>query len=64
MRFLQLALWLSLCAKQSFSDVSVDDKRSKLAFQAAAQFCADPVANSTLDFAEEDGVFPLIQDFH
>jgi hypothetical protein len=63
-RFPQLALWLSLCANQSFSDLPADDNQSKLAFQAAADFCADPVANSTLDFAEEDGVFPLIQDFH
>lgn len=63
-RFPQLALWLSLCAKQSFSDLPLDDNQSKLAFQEAAQFCADPVASSTLEFAEADGVFPLLQDFH
>jgi hypothetical protein len=62
-RFRQLELWLRLCARQSFSDNSADDTQSTLAFQAAAQFCADQIANPTLDFAQEDGVFPLIQDF-
>jgi hypothetical protein len=63
-RFHQLDLWLRLCASQSFSDIPADDEKSTLAFQAAAQFCAGQVANPTLDFAQEDGVFPLIQDFH
>ena len=63
MRFHQLDLWLRLCAAQSFSDISADDEQSTLAFQAAAQFCADQVNDPTLDFAQEDGVFPLIQDF-
>jgi hypothetical protein len=62
-RFHQLDLWLRLCAAQSFSDIPADDQQSTLAFQGAAQFCADQVANPTLDFAQEDGVFPLIQDF-
>jgi hypothetical protein len=63
-RFQQLTLWLNLCANQSFSDLPVDDNQSKLAFQAAAQVCADPVAQLTLDSTEKDGVSPLIQDFH
>jgi hypothetical protein len=51
-RFHQLDLWLRLCAAQSFSDIPADD-----------QFCAGQVGHPTLDFAQEDGVFPLIQDF-
>jgi Putative peptidoglycan binding domain len=62
-RFPQLDKWLRLCAAQSFSDRFDDDQQSTLAFQAAAQFCADQVANPTLDFAREDGLFPLISDF-
>jgi hypothetical protein len=62
-RFPQLDKWLRLCAAQSFSDRSEDDQQSTLAFQAAAQFCADQVTNPTLDFAQEDGLFPLISDF-
>jgi hypothetical protein len=62
-RFHQLDLWLRLCAGQSFSDIPADNSQSVLAFQAAAQFCADQIAHPTLDFAVEDGVFPLIQDF-
>jgi hypothetical protein len=62
-RFQQLALWLHICANQSFSDVP-GEEQSQLAFQAAAQFCADEVANGTLEFDEEDGVFPLIKNFH
>jgi hypothetical protein len=56
-------LWLRLCADQSFSDRAEDDQQSTLAFQAAAQFCADQVTDPTLDFAREDGLFPLISDF-
>jgi hypothetical protein len=56
-------LWLRLCADQSFSDRAEDDQQSTLAFQAAAQFCADQVTDPTLDFAQEDGLFPLISDF-
>jgi hypothetical protein len=63
-RFHQLDLWLRLCAGQSFSDIPADDALSSQAFLAAARFCAAQVANPTLDFAQEDGVFPLIQDFH
>ena len=63
LRFPQLDKWLRLCAAQSFSDRSEDDQQSTLAFQAAAQFCADQVTNPTLDFAQEDGLFPLISDF-
>ena len=62
-RFHQLDLWLQLCANQSFSDIVSDNDRAVLAFRAAAQFCADQVANPTMDFSEEDGLFPLIQDF-
>ena len=63
-RFRQLDLWLRLCANQSFSDRPADDELSTQAFQAAAQFCAEQVANPAApDFAEEDGVFPLIRDF-
>ncbi len=63
-RFAQLELWLRLCAAQSFSDVAAEDQKATLAFQAAAQFCADQLINPTLDFPEEDGLFPLVPDFH
>jgi len=62
-RFHQLDLWLRLCASQSFSDIPADNAQSTQAFLAAAQFSANQVANPTLDFAQADGVFPLIQDF-
>jgi hypothetical protein len=63
-RFRQLSLWLRLCAAQSFSDIGAQNAQSKQAFQAAAQFCAAQVANPTLGLTHQDGVFPLIQDFH
>jgi len=62
-RFRQLERWMRLCAAQSFSSVAAENEQSKLVFGAAAQFCADQANRATLDFAEEDGVFPLIQDF-
>jgi hypothetical protein len=62
-RFRQLELWLKLCASQSFSDVASEDQQSKLLFQTAAQFCADQLVNPVLDFPEDDGLFPLSQDF-
>lgn len=62
-RFRQLALWLRICSRQSFSDIADDDEQSRLAMQGAAEFCEDEVANGTLEFVEEDGVFPLIQNF-
>lgn len=64
LRFPQLDLWLRLCASQSFSDVPDDDARSTQAFLSAAQVCADQLVDPVIDFAEEDGLFPLIQDFH
>lgn len=63
-RAAQLELWLRLCATQSFSDVPEQDRESTLLFQAAAQFWADQQVDPTLDFAAEDGVFPLPRDFH
>jgi hypothetical protein len=63
-RFPQLERWLLLCAAQSFSDVAAEDEKATLAFQAAAQVCADQLVNPIFDFPEEDGVFPLIPDFH
>lgn len=63
-RFRQLELWLRICANQIFSDVAADDQQSTLAFQAAADFCARQINGGVLDFAQEDGLFPLFQDFH
>jgi hypothetical protein len=63
-RFPQLDRWLRLCAAQSFSDNADDDAQSRLAFQAAAKVCLDQLATPDLDFSDEDGLFPLIQDFH
>ena len=62
-RFRQLELWLLLCATQSFSDVATDNTQSVLAFQAAAQVCADQVTNPTLNINQMDGLFPLAADF-
>lgn len=64
MRFAQLDLWLRLCAAQSFSDIEAENIQSRLLFQAAAQFCADQVANPTLEFSQAEGLVPLPQDFH
>lgn len=61
--FDQLAKWLTHCATQSFSDIPGDDRESTLAFQAAAQFCADRVANPTPIAEAADGLFPLPQHF-
>ena len=61
--FDQLAKWLAICATQSFSDTPADNTESTLAFQAAAQFCADRVANPTPIAETADGLFPLPQDF-
>lgn len=63
-RFPQLDRWLRLCSTQSFSDVADDDKLSTLAFQAAARFSADQVTNPSFDFIQEDGLYPLVSDFH
>jgi hypothetical protein len=63
-RFHQLDLWLRLCAAQSFSDDPAQNQQAVLLFQAAAQFCADQLTNPTLDFPQEDGLFPLPADFH
>jgi hypothetical protein len=63
-RFLQLDLWLRLCAAQSFSDESSEDDQVRLLFQAAAQFCADQLINPSNDFPEENGLFPLPRNFH
>jgi hypothetical protein len=38
------------CAAQSFSDDASQDQQATLLFEAAAQFCADQVADPTLDF--------------
>jgi hypothetical protein len=62
-RFRQLELWLLICSDQSFSSVPAENQRAKQAFQAAAQFCAEQLVTPTLDFPEEDGLFPLILDF-
>ena len=64
-RFSQLNLWLQICARQSFSDIPADNQQSQLAFQSAAQFCANQVLtpDPDLDFSQDDGVFPLIRDF-
>jgi hypothetical protein len=61
--FDQLAKWLTICATQSFSDVPNDDAQSRLAFQAAGQFCADRVANPIPIPDAGNGMFPLPQDF-
>jgi hypothetical protein len=61
--FDQLAKWLAICATQSFSDIPADNRESTLAFQAAAQFCADRVANPTPIADTADGLFPLPQHF-
>jgi hypothetical protein len=61
--FDQLAKWLAICATQSFSDNPADNRESTLAFQAAAQFCADRVANPTPITDTADGLFPLPQHF-
>lgn len=64
-KFDQLAKWLSICAAQSFSDNPENNERSALAFQAAAQFCAEKVANPTpLDPVYADGLYPLPNDFN
>jgi hypothetical protein len=63
MRFRQLELWLRLCAAHSFSDDVAQDQQATLLFNAAADFCADQLVNPTMDFPQEDGVFPLPQDF-
>ena len=61
--FHQLDQWLRLCATQSFSDDAADNQQSVLALQAAAQFCADRVGSPILVAAQEDGLFPVSQDF-
>ena len=61
--FDQLAKWLTICATQSFSDVPDDDAQSRLAFQAAAQFCADLVANPIPIPDAANGMFLLPQHF-
>jgi hypothetical protein len=61
--FDQLAKWLTICATQSFGNVPDDDAQSKLAFQAAAQLCAERVANPIPIPDAADGLFPLPQDF-
>lgn len=63
-RFTQLAQWLRLCADESFSDIEADDRQCTLLFQEAAQRCADLVTQQVFEFPPEDGLFPLIQDFH
>lgn len=63
-RFSQLERWLLLCATQSFSNVQAEDQKATLAFQAAAQVCADQLVNPIFDFPEEDGLLPLVPDFH
>jgi hypothetical protein len=62
-RFRQLELWLRLCADQLFSDDASQDAQATLVFQAAAQFCADQLTDPTLEFPQEDGLFPLPADF-
>ena len=63
MRFRQLELWLRLCAAHSFSDDVSQDQHVTLLFNAAADVCADQLVNPTPDFPQEDGLFPLPQDF-
>lgn len=63
-RFSQLDLWLRRCAAQSFSDIAADDQQSTLAFQAAAQLCAERAGSPILVALTADGLFPLPQDFH
>jgi hypothetical protein len=61
-RFRQLELWLRVCARQVFSDVQAQDDLATLLFDAAADFCAEPV-NDPFVIVDLDGLFPLPADF-
>jgi hypothetical protein len=63
-KFAQLALWLAGAAKRSFSDVELENNRTRQLFADAAAFCAlragDPLPPP---LPEPDGLFPLPKDF-
>lgn len=62
-RLRQLELWLRICARQSFSDDPAQDEQSTLVFEAAAQHCADLIANPSFELPVDDGLVPLPADF-